>query len=278
MSFRLSRTILAASVALASLVAVAPAGAVVVNFNTTTTGTYTSSGTGNATAAIFKSTETVNGAKLNVRVTGWHAVDQTGTGANADVDTIQAAQMAVYDQGVGVIAAGDAGGANNLHQIDNLDGVDFVMLQFDKAVILTGFGRNLFPLPNITPSDSDAAVWGDTQNLLGSVAYTTAVNLAGYSVVESTWTEVLGGSANNVATISPVSTVAASVWLLGADFKATRNDGFKLSSLAVNYTVPGSNAGAVPEPATWGMMLMGFGMVGAAARRRRSQPMQTVAA
>jgi hypothetical protein len=28
-------------------------------------------------------------------------------------------------------------------------------------------------------------------------------------------------------------------------------------------------SGAVPEPATWGMMLLGFGMVGAAARRRR---------
>jgi hypothetical protein len=27
--------------------------------------------------------------------------------------------------------------------------------------------------------------------------------------------------------------------------------------------------GAVPEPATWGMMVLGFGLVGAAARRRR---------
>lgn len=29
-------------------------------------------------------------------------------------------------------------------------------------------------------------------------------------------------------------------------------------------------AGAIPEPATWGMMILGFGAVGAAVRRRRS--------
>ena len=30
-----------------------------------------------------------------------------------------------------------------------------------------------------------------------------------------------------------------------------------------------TNAGAVPEPATWAMMLMGFGLVGGAMRRRK---------
>lgn len=30
-----------------------------------------------------------------------------------------------------------------------------------------------------------------------------------------------------------------------------------------------SAAGAVPEPATWGMMILGFGMAGASMRRRR---------
>jgi len=29
---------------------------------------------------------------------------------------------------------------------------------------------------------------------------------------------------------------------------------------------------AVPEPASWGMMIGGFGMIGAAARRRRARP------
>ncbi len=283
MSFRRALNILATgAAAVGGLAAATPAVAVatVVNFTTTTASSYTTSGSGNSTAAIFKSTETVNGAKLNVRVTGWHAVDQTGSNANADIDSIEAAQLAIYNEGLGVIATGDNGGANNLHQIDNLKGVDFVMLQFDKAVILTGFGRNLFALDGISPSDSDAAVWGDTGGLLASYAYTSAINLAAIAQVdESTWTEVLGGSANNTATIAPAYTTAASLWLVGADFKATRNDGFKLSTLKVTYnTPPVSNVGAVPEPATWGMMLVGFGLVGAAARRRRGLPAQAVAA
>ena len=33
-------------------------------------------------------------------------------------------------------------------------------------------------------------------------------------------------------------------------------------------SLPGSDVGAVPEPATWAMMIGGFGLVGAAMRRR----------
>ncbi|WP_188764074.1 PEPxxWA-CTERM sorting domain-containing protein, partial [Sandarakinorhabdus glacialis] len=32
----------------------------------------------------------------------------------------------------------------------------------------------------------------------------------------------------------------------------------------------GDAVGGVPEPATWGMMIVGFGLVGAAARRRKA--------
>ncbi len=57
-----------------------------------------------------------------------------------------------------------------------------------------------------------------------------------------------------------------------------------LTSLTVQATVPASSywatvnnlvlgqraaTGAVPEPATWGMMILGFGMIGAAARSRK---------
>ena len=49
-------------------------------------------------------------------------------------------------------------------------------------------------------------------------------------------------------------------WLLGSSFvnKDGKIDGFKLSNLAV-----------VPEPATWAMMIAGFGLLGAALRRQR---------
>lgn len=54
------------------------------------------------------------------------------------------------------------------------------------------------------------------------------------------------------------------------NYEAQTNGGFgdpvKLTSLQA------SPAAAVPEPATWAMMIMGMGMVGAALRRRRSAP------
>lgn len=34
--------------------------------------------------------------------------------------------------------------------------------------------------------------------------------------------------------------------------------------------LPGGGGGVIPEPATWGMMIAGFGLIGAAARRRRT--------
>ena len=41
--------------------------------------------------------------------------------------------------------------------------------------------------------------------------------------------------------------------------------------------VIGINVNAVPEPATWAMMIAGFGFVGAAARRRRTKVQVTYA-
>jgi hypothetical protein len=43
-----------------------------------------------------------------------------------------------------------------------------------------------------------------------------------------------------------------------------------IDGVAFELTAPGG-VGAVPEPATWAMMLVGFGAVGGAMRRRRGK-------
>lgn len=55
----------------------------------------------------------------------------------------------------------------------------------------------------------------------------------------------------------------------GSRASGVRGDGtqFVLDNLRVNEAV----TAAVPEPATWGMMILGFGAIGAAARRRRAR-------
>lgn len=51
------------------------------------------------------------------------------------------------------------------------------------------------------------------------------------------------------------------------------------SQSGVFLTDTGSGPGAVPEPATWALMILGFGAIGAALRRRRTAlPMRTLAA
>jgi PEP-CTERM motif len=50
-------------------------------------------------------------------------------------------------------------------------------------------------------------------------------------------------------------------------FTTDGGDGYSVDYVALLGTV----GGAVPEPATWGMMMVGFGLAGASLRRRRQQ-------
>jgi hypothetical protein len=50
-------------------------------------------------------------------------------------------------------------------------------------------------------------------------------------------------------------------------FTTDGSDGYSVDYVALLGTV----GGAVPEPATWGMMMVGFGLAGASLRRRRQQ-------
>ena len=49
-----------------------------------------------------------------------------------------------------------------------------------------------------------------------------------------------------------------------------RNVTYNPSNMAVGFSLNGVSTGAVPEPATWAMMLIGFGAAGYAVRRRRA--------
>lgn len=234
----------------ATIAAAQPASATSFVFDTTGSNTLVSS-------KIF--TSTVNGTTLSVRVTGWHATDVAG---NTDKDTISAASLGLYSAGVGVLSSGEST-SGNYHQIDNVGGVDFVMLQFSQAVNLTAINRTVFALSGVSSTDSDAAYWADTTGAVGTAAnWNSAINLASGSVSESLWSSIPGTAASGSTSVS--SNSMAAVWLVGADFLGTRNDGFKLTSLTVSNVAP-----AVPEPASWAMMTIGFGALGGALRRRR---------
>jgi hypothetical protein len=54
------------------------------------------------------------------------------------------------------------------------------------------------------------------------------------------------------------------------DFGATPINSFQLNFGSTSDAVLYSTVAAIPEPATWGMMLLGFGIIGGSLRRRRT--------
>ena len=54
--------------------------------------------------------------------------------------------------------------------------------------------------------------------------------------------------------------------------------GTELYTFIDDFRLGTANNGAVPEPSTWAMMLMGFGAIGVALRRRRSTNLALAAA
>ena len=54
------------------------------------------------------------------------------------------------------------------------------------------------------------------------------------------------------------------------DFGGATAGSIKFSSSSIAFELDDIATAAVPEPATWGLMIAGFGMVGVGARRRRA--------
>ena len=67
---------------------------------------------------------------------------------------------------------------------------------------------------------------------------------------------------------TPIPALGANVEYSFSGFRATYNTR-QVAVVLNNPIVPGPGTGAVPEPATWAMLLLGFGAIGAAMRQRR---------
>jgi len=190
---------------------------------------------------------------LKLSVTAWQS--------NLFTNAITSAYLGAYSGGLGVTGLGDARGANGLHQIDNAGGyTDFLMLEFNRPVTLDLIKTSSYGINGIV--DNDAA-WDDASKFITST-WDSTTGFSSYYTVPWTWDGVAaGGSGVSRAT---GATTASSKWLVGAAFTPLldRDDGFKLSSITVSEQVA-----AVPEPASWAMMIGGFGLAGGAMRRSR---------
>lgn len=192
---------------------------------------------------------------ISVRATGWRAVSSNGS------FTAQQSYLARFSNGLGVTSTDDNSGRDSLHTIENRHGFDFVLFQFDRAVTLTGATLNTYRVNN--SRDNDVFIGTVNTNL----SWTNGIALQNNSGLLNDLIDA--GISIKSATNTPASRSFASygqfgnLWLVGADFNNTDGtDAFKMRNLMVT---------PVPEPATWAMMIAGFGIIGAGLRRRRQQ-------
>lgn len=231
--------------------------------------------TGNsATSGADANVRTFTGSDgiSKVRVTGWSI---TG-------NLVRDSYLGAYSSGLGV-TSGDENGGNNTHVTDNQNRIDFLLFQFDQKVEFVSGKFTTFAV-NGTVKDSDATLkYGTTLvDYTNQATFNTLLNngsLASLNALFSGTFDSAGTGAGGLRDFGPggvgPSGFVGNLWLVAASFNGpesykcgrktcTSVDGFKFSNLTVN-TVP-----AVPEPATWAMMIAGFGLTGAAIRRRRA--------
>ena len=180
-----------------------------------------------------------------------------------------------YTEGLGVNPSGD-----DRHTIDNSGAYDFILLRFETPVALTGATFANLNWYNDGSPDTDATISfapvnysaiGQTYSAsLGTSAANTLFSTAGATLYgnafESDSTPLVNGYSARTFNTGANPNVST-VWMVGASIinSDRKIDSFKLKS--ITYGVPPSTA-AVPEPATWGLLILGFGAIGGAMRRR----------
>ncbi|MES2288717.1 MAG: PEPxxWA-CTERM sorting domain-containing protein [Pseudomonadota bacterium] len=163
--------------------------------------------------------------------------------------------------GLGVTNNNESG-ANETHRVDNSSGNDFIMLVFDRAVNVSGAVLNTY-----SGGDTDAFVSYATLNgAYGMDLSTISLSNSVFSTLNSNGKNVEGAASGTLTNLM-TGVSSGNVWVIGAARNGAAGywdkytDSFKVGT--VNVTA------SIPEPATWAMMIGGFGLVGMSMRRRR---------
>lgn len=233
-----------------SLPAAAPAATVVPAVFNFTTGS--NSGVLDGNVRTFTATSPDLGT-YKVKVSGWSMKTVSG------VTTVYDSKLMVYSGGLGVISGDDGTGGSGQHTVDNNNRVDFLLLHFDRSVEFERATFNTYEVLGGT-RDSDAVLkYGDTSQLWGEKFALDGKNVSHLNALFSGGFLSTGpAGVHSTRNINPHD-FAGNLWMVAAAYPNPdrKTDGFKFTNLAV-----------IPEPETWAMMIGGFALVGAAARRR----------
>lgn len=235
----------------------------VVNFPMTNNGSSSNGG------QVFN--VAVGSITVKVRVTAW------STAGTSNLSEVKKGTVQAYSNGLGVTSTGEPGSSPN-HTIDNYGNKDFLIFQFDQPVELASakfttynMGSSLTDGDVIIAYGNTAANWNN--DLLAGTSTYSQLSLVFGNSFEASNVKAEKNQTSLIRQLNDGNKIANS-WLIGSAFVNPNNegcnkstgkvcfDGFKLSNISVV-------AGAVPEPSSWLMMIMGFGFVGYSLRRRR---------
>ncbi len=171
--------------------------------------------------------------------------------------TLYDSYLGSYINGLGVTGT-YPGIGDTSHTVDSQRGIDFLVFQFSRDVTVDLAKFTVLSVGGV--GDSDATIgFGDTDT-----PYLTSLGLDSWNDVTTLFTpfaDNLGNQSNAVRDINP-GDASGNLLFIGAGLFSELNkiDNFKIATLTA--------APAVPEPASWALMIGGFALAGAAMRRR----------
>ena len=232
--------------------------------------TTMSFGSGGSTVGSGKNFTAGTGATaVTVHATAWTSSSSSGNFATNSGHL--AATLGQWSDGLGAQY-----GSSDEHTVDNKGSTrDYILLQFSTAVTLrnatftTGWHDMNDTDATISYANVNYAAANTTYNSTGANFW----NAAGAQLTANKYSSAsVGRSGNSTRNINKPTLVTSNVWLISAKIGDvdTYKDSFKIKGITYDLPPgpPPPGDGAVPEPDTWAMLILGMGMVGGAMRRR----------